>query len=44
MDMQEHCSSDKKRVVVNSSILPFRDTGQVENPLPISDESLLAVS
>src|SRR5437588_5532616 len=34
MDMHEHCSSDKKRVLVDSGILPLRHTGQVENPLP----------
>src|SRR5438105_1675772 len=34
VDVHEHCSSDKKGILVDSSILPLRHTGQVENPLP----------
>ncbi len=34
MDVHEHLASDKKRVFVDSRILPLRHTGQVENPLP----------
>jgi len=32
MDMHEHCPPDKKRIVVDSRVLPLGYTRQVENP------------
>jgi hypothetical protein len=34
MDVHEHFASHKERVFVDSRVLPFCHTWQVENPLP----------
>jgi hypothetical protein len=34
MDVREHFPSHKEGIFVDSRVLPFRHSGQVENPFP----------